>query len=202
MRFIKLLGIKLRKRRETSVKIIGLFIVKQPGRKPIITGPNHIVNDGLEGILRHITWTMEQGSGSRAGASASFVIGFGSDTVTPTTATGTILVTPVSYKPDSTSVVGVSKETEGQFRAVWRAIWNANHFGENKTLGEIGLHLNAVKPSQETDPPTKYSSYNPANYFDGDLISRVSVADGDFSTYTVDYTKPLTIEYWIRMTMS
>ena len=184
-----------------SLTILGQYIIKQGGRK-VVTKRNHLtdymvcswlycLNDWAPGWYTYIR-----------NAGSYFVIGFGKDMVTKTTPNMSLLADIVSYKPDSRSYGGFTKEDDGTYISKYVCTWNANHFSSNQTLGEVALHLNANPPDTDGGTPgTANKGETPIQYWDGTKMhSRASVADGDFQPFTVDYTLPLTIEYWIRLT--
>lgn len=110
-------------------------------------------------------------------------IGIGSDTTTPTDATMTDLVSPISWSPNEVSVYA-SKTSDTWYNAYWKAVWLAGTV--SGTIGEVGVRCRAQDTlgSEEVKP----------NIF----FSRLSVADGDFSSWTIDTSKNLLVYYTWR----
>jgi len=190
------------RKNSVSVTIEGFFVIKQPHRKPLVTGANHLTNKGLNGIINLIGDSYADKQYNYVGTAWAYIISFGDDTVTPTTATMEYLASPVSYFPDAGADVIKTKEADGQYRCVWKSQWFADHFSEDKVIGEVALHINAWRDTGDLTPPIQAYTNYPILYFDAKIVSRVSVADGDFSIYEVNHAKSLTIEYWMRLKMA
>ena len=182
------------------MRVEAFYIIRQAKRK-IRTKQNHFTDHMVQEWMRCISNYFTGPTKHYGGAAIKYVIGFGKNTTTPTGPTLASLADPVSYKPDTQTFIGFVKEADGVWVCKYGATWNANHFPENKTLGEIGIHFDANLPAIETDAPTDANRDNfPVRTWNGTkLASRCSVADGDFTAITVDCTLPLTIEYWIRL---
>jgi len=110
-------------------------------------------------------------------------IGIGSDTTTPTDATMTDLVSPISWSPNEVTVYA-SKTSDTWYNAYWKAVWLAGTV--SGTIGEVGVRCRAQE--------TLGSEHLSANV----LFSRLSVADGDFSSWVIDTSKNLLVYYTWR----
>ena len=182
------------------MKVEAFYIIRQGGRE-VRTKENHFTDYMVKEWMRCLSNHYDGGTKVYRGTGNQFVIGFGDNTNTATSPTQTTLVGIVSYKADTRSFIDYKEESSGVWICKYGATWNANHFSENKTLAEVGIHFDANPPTTDTGTPTdRNESAWPVMFWDGSkLASRCSVADGDFTAITVDYTLPLSIEYWIRL---
>jgi len=191
----------LLKRRNTFGDIVKVTdeILIYEGEKLKLASKGHIVSQGLIHIINALAASQTPTSGypfylfSRdwTGKSYSYMrLGTGGN-VTQGTTTG--LTTPVGTGPDS-QAGATSSPGGGTYRVSWTATWNAGSLTAI-TVSEIGLFL--------------YLETNLQNfgwtYFKGSgtaLFSRLSAADGDFTSFVVNTSVPLTIEWRLTFTFA
>lgn len=110
----------------------------------------------------------------------------GNNIATPTTYDLIKLVDLVDVAPNS-FVVDRDNPSAGVYRAKWTATWNAGTL--TGVLGELGLYCN-IQKTLGSGTITEMSTATC-------LWSRLSSADGDFVSFTIDDTKPLSVEWRI-----
>lgn len=155
----------------------------------------HIVNQGLIGFVNYL-------GGAAINYAASYQFGTGSDgapTVpsirlgtggSVTTGATTSLTSREDTAPDSAN--GTISSPGSSYRIAWTATWNAGSLSAI-TVSELGLWL--------------YIDAS-INAFGGTVtgavafFSRLSDADGDFSSFVVNTSVPLTIEWRLTFTFA
>ena len=157
----------------------------------------HIVNQGLIHLINAISasgtdtyntvkplfsynWTAKTSTYMRLGTGSGVTQG-----------TTTNLTSPVSTGPDSQSGA-TSGLGNNSYRVAWSATWNAGTLTAI-TVTELGLFLYLTTTLQSFGWGAFTSSGNA-------LFSRLSVADGDFTSFQVNTSVPLTVEW--RLTLS
>lgn len=163
---------------------------------------NHFVDQGLRGLLSYIL-----GSAFGAGTykiyyawSQSFQIYLGIDTTTSTAHNLTALINPIGTTPGTapniTSGDGRSNPATGTWKAGWIAQWNPGTV--SGTVGELALYLRpfTVITNEwfEVTPSTAYK--------DRLMVSRLSVADSDFSAVTIDTSKSFVAHWEIQISFA
>ena len=106
----------------------------------------------------------------------------------------TALVSPIGTPPGTApnSKDGyLSNPSAGVWRVVYSATWDAGAI--SGTIGEAALYLTTVA----------YFSFGDNDWFcnesDGRMVSRLASADGAFSAFVIDDTKPLTAIWTIEL---
>jgi len=157
------------------LKIIGIIEIRQ-GKKVIVRSKNKIVDKGLKLLAAFIT--REESLGSSEVPLFNWTILTGRDKTTTTGFLMTDLVDKIDIQPD-TKTYSATRYNTG-YDALYTGNWVAGKITEE--IGEVALYLLSF-----AEPlPEKV------------MFSRLSVADGDFTAFTPDPTKPLTINYTIR----
>jgi len=184
-----------RRRLIESIKITGIVRIIQGG-KVVIEARNHFVNQGLMALISLLCidshgatsfapayqWTVSRGySGIR----------LGSNIATATTNIMTDLVTPLGGWASSASL-SRSNPSSGVYQVTYTSTWDAGSV--SGTIGEVGLYLYIWDALQ---PAGGYSGA-PAKR----LASRLSVADGDFTAYTINPALPLTVQWIIQFSFA
>jgi len=177
-----------------QILIRGLVTIKQGNKIIVKEALNHWVDNGLKGILSTIISTYAKGAIWYLWGN-SWNIYLGSDTSTTTTPGMTSLVAPIGAAPgtapNSKSITVTTDEANGIFKATFIATWNAGTV--SGTVGELALYMKA--PARTSFGWDVYpNDYNPSVV----MISRLSSADGDFSSFIIDETKPLTVEWTVQ----
>ena len=113
-------------------------------------------------------------------------IRLGSDTTTPTTYELETLLSMIDVAPTS-FVPSTDNPSAGVYRAIWTAVWNAGTI--SGTVGEMGLFCN-IQKTLGTPTITLKS-------LTATMWSRLSSADGDFTSFTINETVPLSVEWRI-----
>jgi len=152
---------------------------------------NHWVDAGLKGLVSALIGKKIDQSKVW---SEDFKMYLGTDTDTTTTHNLTALVSPIGSAPgtppDHTSGCDISNPSTGVWETCFIAIWYAGSV--SGTVGELALYLRAF----DNLTPGWSESYSDKSLV---MVSRLSVADGDFSAFTIDTSKSLTVEWKIRI---
>jgi hypothetical protein len=191
----------LLKRRNTFGDIVKVTdeIRVYEGDKLKFASKGHIVNQGLIHLINALSAsTTNSSSGykylfSREWTSKTYSymrVGTGGN-VTQGTTTG--LTTPVGTSPDS-QAGATSSPGGGTYRVSWTATWNAGTLTAI-TVSELGLFLYLQ---------TNLQSFGWVNFTGSTtaLFSRLSDADGDFTSFVVNTSVPLTIEWRLTFTFA
>jgi len=121
----------------------------------------------------------------------------GTDTVTPTTYDMSSLASPIGTSPGTPPDVSSGtaySPASGEYAGLWTAIWAAGSV--SGTVGEIALHTN-----WRTYVSADYAT---TNYFMDNLpspgmVARLSVADGEMTAFTIDTSKPLVVNWELKV---
>lgn len=157
----------------------------------------HIVDLGLMTIINLASASGTTGSTEYTTYPANgwyMYVGTGSGTTAHGT---TALVSPVTTKPSSQSGA-TSNPSAGQWRISWTGTWNAGALSAI-TVSEIGLYLNYFTNETTLAGFGATPSSQTVSQF---LFSRLSVSDGDFSSFTVNTSVPLTIQWNLTLTFA
>jgi len=164
---------------------------------PKHTGPyrNHFVGNALQALM-YILLTDFYVNGSLNETIAPLnpeTMYLGSDTSTKTTASMTALVAPIGTAPGTapnnwnSSIQILSNGSA----ATYTATWNAGTV--SGTIGEMALYGSAAT--------TYYTGTINTNINWGSgavMLSRLSVADGDFSAFTINTSYPLIVAWTVQ----
>jgi hypothetical protein len=184
-------------RKDTKIIMWGEVTIRNGDR--VFKARNHFVDLGLKGLISTMLFASgHAGSGTYPWNLWSNIwnIYLGSDTITPTTTDMTALVSPIGVAPgtapNSKSVPTIhSGSGDGDWYAIWSATWNPGTV--SGTLGEGALYMKA--PDKATFGwAFSVAGYDPSVV----MISRLSSADTDFSSFVIDNTKPLTVDWTIH----
>ena len=159
-------------------------------------GRNHFVNNGLMGWVN----MLNSSGGSPAyywgfNVTSLFALSLGTDTTTKTTAGTTALTAPIGTgigtQPNTHTIVPTQDTSAGTATQTITATWNAGSVPAD-TLGELGLYGGfTTTPTDAPPEPT-------APVF----ASRLSVADGDFTAFTINVSVALTVTWAIQLAFS
>jgi hypothetical protein len=168
--------------------------VKIENGEHVAIGKNHWVAQGLETIAVLLVWNGNTSSTSYSvfGAVYNWNIYIGSDTSTATTVSMTSLVSPIGTAPgtgpNTKSYSGVYYSTSTTPIVItYNATWNAGTV--SGTLGETGLYL-YINTNGLTNGAT---ASNPG------LASRLSAADGSFTSFTINTAAALTVTWTVSL---
>ena len=108
----------------------------------------------------------------------------------------TQLVSPIGAAPGtepSSKSGALTNPSPGVWRIVYTATWDAGTV--SGTVGEVALYLTTV---------SSFIFGDSGWYCDGgkNMVSRLSVADGAFSAFTIDTNKPFTVTWTIEISSS
>jgi len=150
---------------------------------------NKWVKGGLKGLLSHFVlsdWVSDRQRGLSANALSIYL---GTDTTTATTHDLTTLKTPIGTSPGTDANTktgeGLTTISDGHHRIAYTAIFNPGTV--SGTVGEVALYLGMPQDL------TKYGVVDAS--FTQVMVSRCSVADGDFSSFVIDTSKSLVISW-------
>ena len=174
---------------DIGVKISGH--VRITNGSTVIEGKNKITAYLLMTLCRYMTCHQ---LGANHNPNYNFVgmgsyIALGTDTTTPTTNGTTGLAAPIGA-PTKANTQGTNGWTSGNTHInQWDAVWNPGTV--SGTVGELGLFLsirNTLGAVQEYPNPTGYH-----------LAARFAVADSEFTSFTIDSTKPVVINWQMKV---
>ncbi|MFQ5906510.1 MAG: hypothetical protein ACE5JA_08050 [bacterium] len=186
---------KQRRQLKENIKITGIVRIIQ-GEKVVVEARNHFVNQGLMALISLLCISYH-GHASYAPARewtttrAYCGIRLGSDTTTPTAAIMEDLISALGGWASSASL-SRSNPSPGVYQVTYTSTWNAG--AVSGTIGEVGLFLYIW----DTLQPAGGNSLTPSKR----LASRLSVADGDFTAYTIDTALPLTVQWIIQFSFA
>lgn len=161
---------------------------------------NHFVDAGLKGLLSAL-----MGKQTGGGGSGSYVCYcsystrywqayLGTDTAAPTTHGMTALTAPIGTAPGTTpnskSGTDRSNPATGRWKTGFTAVWNAGTI--SGTVGELALYL-ALFDKMTFEWTANI--WSPSTV----MVSRLSEADADFSSFTIDVSKSLTVAWEIEV---
>ena len=202
---------KTMKKVEHGILIEALVTIKQ-GERIIAQARNHWVDQGLRGLISQII--TGQYTGGASGGVRTFKVWWGANTaypdaglgwqmylgqdiVTVTTPGMTVLTTPIGGAPGTAPNSRSNSVKDGSADGIWNityiATWNPGTV--SGTLGELGLYMGAVDNATFQWVQTGGNPWKPANV----MVSRLSGADGDFSSFIIDDTMPLTVEWTVQL---
>ncbi len=149
---------------------------------------NTLVGDALQHF--HVWNALDQEGGDGGNVGVGRVnIGIGSDTSTSTSYDTTALSNVISTSPNNITGETADDGSNNVYDIIVHGTWNAGTV--SGTLGEAGLYLGLYLFNSISGFPAYPSPST-------ELFSRACSADGDFSSFTIDDTKPLTIDWTIR----
>ena len=188
-------------RNDHRILVKGKVIVTN-GERAVVAS-NHFVDQGLQSIISQII----QGGTNTSYAYAvnpwyaNWTILLGSDTTTPTTCTMTALVAQIGGNPNSKSATTKDGSADGIWNVKFSAVWNAGTV--SGTLGELALY-EGVSPvagqgiMNKTQFGWTWTSLGAEVTLAQAMISRLSSADLDFSSFVIDNSVPLTVEWTVQ----
>ena len=122
----------------------------------------------------------------------------GTDTITPTILSTTALTSPIGTglgtAPNTTGGSNTNP-SNGVFRILFSATWNPGTV--SGTVGEMGLHLrvrNTLQAYQWTVGAGTTETLQ--------LVSRLAVADGAFSSFSINTAAPLTVNWTMQFSFA
>lgn len=187
-----------------QIVIRGFVTIKQGDKVLARAVINHFVDAGLKGIISTLIHKHLYSSGTGYCEwelwYSSWSMYLGSDIATVTTTGMTALQSPIGAAPGtppnsksaSTKDGGVGGDNDGIWNVVFMATWDAGTV--SGTLGELALYMRA--PDKITFGWTETNeTYTPSVV----MISRLSSADTDFSSFVIDEEKPLTVEWKVQL---
>ncbi len=152
--------------------------------------PNKFVLAGLKHLATYFG-IGEYGNGRRNYSTRDWKMVIGTDSSTSTSAGDTSLVSPIGTgdgtTPNSLNYSTITEISTGKFEVKITGTWFSGTV--SGTVGEIGLYLYSGEP-------TSFGFGDEGNYStSSNMTNRLSVANNEFSSFTIDETKSLTIEW-------
>ena len=180
-----------------EIEIIGKVEFKNGDK--IIRARNHFVDEGAKLIVSFLGAKDTYGYYGNYPQNAalptwSWSLYLGSDTSTATTHDMTALVSPIGASPGTApnSKDGyLSNPSAGVWRVVYSATWDAGTV--SGTVGEAALYL--CKAQYFAFEQTKWA----VSYSHQSMVSRLASADGAFSAFVINTSKPLTATWVIEL---
>jgi len=170
---------------------------------PKHAGPykNHFVNNALQALMYILLtnfsyYTLTSGHTMYIAPLNPETMYIGSDTTTKTTASMTALVNPIGTAPGrgpngrNNSMANLANGSAVTYSATW------NPGTVSGTIGEMALYGSATSTYYTGSLPELTSDLNMNS--GSVMLSRLSVADGDFSAFTINTSYPLVIAWTIQ----
>lgn len=177
-----------------GILIEGLVTIRQGDKIIAKDVPNHFVDQGLKGIISTIISTGTAWQKYWLLWYNGWHVYLGSDTATATAHGTTALTTPIGAAPGTAPDAKDASTTDGSGDGIWNVVfsatWNAGTVVG--TLGELALYM---KAPDQSGFGWSANNYNPAEV----MVSRLSSKDADFSSFVIDNTKPLTVEWKVQI---
>lgn len=173
-----------------KIEIIGIVEIRN-GKNHVIA-KNHITDAMMEEIISWLA-CISVPTGGTSGPTHSWHIYIGEDTTTSSDHSMTQLVQPIGTAPGTApnSKSGATRNPDaGVYRVVYSATWDAGTV--SGTLGEMALYLDVVSGLQG------FGAGWPSSASER-MVSRLASADGDFTSFTIDDTVPLTVTWTLQM---
>lgn len=181
--------------KNTAIQLEGMVTIRQ-GDRVLARAANHFVDQGLKSIISLIIFGSLTTNQAIRCAAHGWKTYLGSDTSTPTNTGHTALVSPIGTAPGTPPNSTTGSVKDGSSDGVWHgkyiATWNAGTV--SGTVGEAGLYL-CLPILNQTAFKWQASLTSETLY----MASRLSSADGDFSSFVIDDTVPLTVEWTVQM---
>lgn len=177
------------------MKITGTYSVMNGDNN--FSAKNKFVKKGLHGIMLPFVVYCDSSTTDEYGFGHNMKIKVGDDTSTETVVGMDSLTSLTNGSPDNTSIT-VHQDGD-EYYAVYTSTWESGNI--TGTLGELGIFLYLPNDEVNADDTSKNPPYD-ADYRMGSvsMLSRVCEADGDFTSFEIDDTEPLTIEYRLSLT--
>jgi hypothetical protein len=175
-----------------TFKITGKVTIKCGDEVIVETQPNHMVNQGLKGLISFLSCSSYFGSGNNSigcyGPNYGYTMRLGLDTTTTTVATTTELSNKLSVILPAVAIGSDAALKSTDYWVTRRtAIFSPGAYVG--TIGEIGLYMN-----MPTTTTNKWSATN-GMHSASILVARMSVGDGDFVSFDYPQDLTLTIEW-------
>lgn len=185
----------------SRIAIKGYVTIRQGDKVLAKCVRNHFVDAGLKGIISTLIFANMYRTSSSPYTLwynwyTDWNIYIGSDVVTPTNTGHTALTNPIGAAPgtapNSKSASLKDGAADGIWNATYVATWNAG--AVSGTLGEMALYMKA--PDKTTFGWNLSAvTYSPPVV----MISRLSSADLNFSSFIIDEGVPLTVEWTVQL---
>jgi hypothetical protein len=191
---------------------VGGFVSARQGKRILFEDiPNKFTTLGLKHFISTWNWGGVY-SGSPNGTYSFTYYGpaytwqmyLGTDTTTPTALAATALTTPIGTTPgtavSSKSISCSDGSSNGIWDVVYTGVWNSGTV--TGTVGEMALYLS--QGWQTTTANWRYTCNANSTVSDPGrgMNSRLAVADSEFTAFTIDNSKALTIDWKIRFQYS
>jgi len=177
-----------------DIRIGGRVTVSQGDEILVDNATNHIVNQGLKGIISMFCGNYFSGYSTGYTYCNRYyaTVSLGLDTTTVTTRSTADLVNKIATAPNTFSTNSPNAETGTRWGMTYTAIWNAGVI--TSQIGEIGLYNGNF-----TNITPNWTSQN-SNYT-ATLFSRISAADGDFTIFTPSTASTMVVNWEIGVNM-
>jgi hypothetical protein len=189
-----------------EINITGLVSCRQGDEVIFENAPNKWVSSGLLSLMAWTQFGYVYG-GTYGGWSYYLMpyygmrIYLGTNTSTATLFSHTALQAPIGTAPGTAANTHTQTIGDGTSTGIWSttytATWNAGAI--TGTVGEMALYL-----TQNTNTAAAWGwSGNQTAYDVGRaMFSRLAVADSEFTQFTINTAKPLTIDWKVQLSFS
>lgn len=187
-------------RSDDNIKIRGIVEIINGDNR--ITAENKFVQSMLAWLCNMTSFSYFScaGSGYWYLSTYAWDIYLGTDTTTITNYNTSVLTTSVGGAPGTVAAIktgSTSNPSNGVFRVTFTATWNPNVLG-SPTIGEMALYLSVRNTLQ---PFGWYEPYGGGTETK-QLVSRLAVADGAITPFTINPVNPITVNWTIQYSYS
>lgn len=159
----------------------------------VIEGKNKITSRLLRDLINFIgghTFGDNNGTLNRAyNNTAGNWVYLGTDTTTPTNSSTDALIVPIGSPTKCSTISSNAWNTGNVYYVQWMATFNPGTV--SGTVGEMGLYLYCGGSTLNSFMST-YSLQSSA------MVARYAVADGEFTSFTIDTTKPVIVVWTFK----
>ena len=181
------------------IKFKGLVSAHQDNKLIFTNVPNKFTTEGMKSIVGWLNMQFHYGNTTNStlclpAYSWSIYLGTGgAATTVDMTALATSIGTTPGTVPNTKSIAFKDGTSDGIWDIIFTGTWNTGTI--TGTVAEMGLYL--TKPNAYT---YNWSSYGTSVNGGVAMVSRLCTGDSEFEAFTIDNTKPLTIDWKIRFT--
>lgn len=186
--------------KENIIKIEGFVEIRNGDT--IIKAKNKFVQTILQHILNWLSMYYVPSSQIINGPTYNYNMYIGTDMTTPTAYNTSVLISPIGTVPGTapnSRSGNVTNPSVSIYRMIITMEWNAGTV--SGTVGEIALYLNML-PAPANRMPYQWAMDYTYQYNTPVLVSRLAVADGTFSSFTINTANPLTIVWTIQLSFA
>jgi hypothetical protein len=184
-----------------DIKMTGFVTVTQGDTVIVREAKNHFTTYGMQTLINLLnvsTISITTSGGYLGLASSGYNIYIGTNISVQTTPSMTALNAPIGTTPGTVCTIKTQTAVDGATNGIWGGVWSCAWAPGtvSGTVGEMALYLvyNAIATTPNGTAISVQATTTPSTQ---GMYSRLSVADGDFNSFVIDTSKPLTVDWKI-----